>query len=127
MDEIEGFEKYLSTAEQNRLDTLASLDENLALFEKYLPYALALDVAQAWSEKFSETLARAAHNPEQGYRPHWYQGSSWDAANPVDFAEGLGKTLSSTVTAAGISPGSSSGFSGGSSGGGGGGGGGGGW
>ncbi|MEK9941997.1 MAG: hypothetical protein VW771_05915, partial [Gammaproteobacteria bacterium] len=41
MDEIEGFKKYLATAEKNRLNTLGSVDEQLLLFEKYLPYALA--------------------------------------------------------------------------------------
>ena len=127
MDEIEGFKKYLSTAETNRLNTLASAEENLALFEKFLPYALALDVDQEWSEYFSATLEHAARDPDNGYRPGWYHGRAWDARHPVGFADRLGKALSTTVAAAATAPGSSSGFSGGSSGGGGGGGGGGGW
>ena len=127
MDEIEGFKKYLSTAETNRLNTLASAEENLALFEKFLPYALAMDVDQEWSKHFSATLEQAALDPDNGYRPGWYHGRAWDARNPVGFADRLGKTLSTTVAAAATAPGSSSGFSGGSSGGGGGGGGGGGW
>ncbi|MBT7181146.1 MAG: DUF2207 domain-containing protein [Acidiferrobacteraceae bacterium] len=127
MDEIEGFKKYLSTAETNRLNTLASAEENLALFEKFLPYALALDVDQEWSEHFSATLEHAARDPDNGYRPGWYHGRAWDARHPVGFADRLGKALSTTVAAAATAPGSSSGFSGGSSGGGGGGGGGGGW
>ncbi len=127
MDEIEGFKKYLSTAETNRLNTLASAEENLALFERFLPYALALDVDQEWSEHFSATLEHAARDPDNGYRPGWYHGRAWDARHPVGFADRLGKALSTTVAAAATAPGSSSGFSGGSSGGGGGGGGGGGW
>ena len=127
MDEIEGFKKYLSTAETTRLNTLASAEENLALFEKFLPYALALDVDQEWSEHFSATIKQAARDPDNGYRPGWYDGGAWDARHPTDFANRLGKTLSTTVVAAATAPGSSSGFSGGSSGGGGGGGGGGGW
>jgi len=33
--------------------------ETPELFERYLPYALALDVEQAWAERFSDVLARA--------------------------------------------------------------------
>ena len=66
MDEIQGFKKYLSTAETNRLNTLASAEENLALFEKFLPYALALDVDQEWSEHFSAILEQAARDPDNG-------------------------------------------------------------
>jgi hypothetical protein len=127
MDEIEGFKKYLATAERNRLQTLDSIDQQLLLFEKYLPYALALDVAQEWSENFSETLEQAAQEPGSHYRPRWYTGRSWKPSRPARFGDTLGRTLSSTVASASTAPGSSSGFSGGSSGGGGGGGGGGGW
>ncbi|MEK9785284.1 MAG: DUF2207 domain-containing protein, partial [Gammaproteobacteria bacterium] len=77
MDEIEGFKKYLATAEKNRLNTLGSVDEQLLLFEKYLPYALALDVDQAWSEKFSTALNEAAQDPDRHYQPRWYHGRSW--------------------------------------------------
>ncbi|RZO22496.1 MAG: DUF2207 domain-containing protein [Candidatus Thioglobus sp.] len=127
IDEIEGFKKYLVTAEKNRLNTIGSVDEQLLLFEKYLPYALALDVDQEWSEKFSDVLDKAVASSEQNYRPSWYHGRSWNTRNPVGFAKSLSRSLSSTVVSAGTAPGSSSGFSGGSSGGGGGGGGGGGW
>ena len=123
IDEIEGFKKYLVTAEKNRLNTIGSVDEQLLLFEKYLPYALALDVDQEWSEKFSDVLDKAVASSEQNYRPSWYHGRSWNTRNPVGFAKSLSRSLSSTVVSAGTAPGSSSGFSGGSSGGGGGGGG----
>ncbi|MBT6071044.1 MAG: DUF2207 domain-containing protein, partial [Proteobacteria bacterium] len=102
-------------------------DQQLLLFEKYLPYALALDVDQEWSEKFSGILDQAAASSERHYRPSWYHGRSWNTRNPVGFAKSLSSSLSSTLVSSGAAPGSSSGFSGGSSGGGGGGGGGGGW
>ena len=127
IDEIEGFKKYLVTAEKNRLNTLGSIDQQLLLFEKYLPYALALDVDQAWSEKFSDALDEATMRSDDHYRPSWYHGRSWNTRDPVGFAKSLNRSLSSTIVSAGTAPGSSSGFSGGSSGGGGGGGGGGGW
>ena len=95
MDEIEGFKKFLSTTEKNRLKTLESIDRQLLLYEKYLPYALALDVGQEWSEKFSDALAQAAHDPNEHYQPSWYHGRSWNTRNPVGFANNLGSTLSS--------------------------------
>ncbi len=127
IDEIEGFKKYLVTAEKNRLNTLGSIDQQLLLFEKYLPYALALDVDQEWSEKFSDALDEATTRSDYHYQPSWYHGRSWNTRDPVGFAKSLNRSLSSTIVSAGTAPGSSSGFSGGSSGGGGGGGGGGGW
>ena len=127
MDEIEGFRKYLGTAEADRLNMLTPPEQTPELYEKYLPYALALDVEQEWSENFSEVLARAAQSGDSAYQPRWYHGNSWDAHEPANFGNSLGSSLSSTVASAASPPGSSSGFSGGSSGGGGGGGGGGGW
>ncbi|MBN2720450.1 MAG: DUF2207 domain-containing protein [Proteobacteria bacterium] len=125
MDRIEGFRMYLSTAEEHRLEKLHPPDKTPELFEKYLPYALALEVDQQWSEKFAQILERAA---QAGYSPSWYAGSSWDSTRPGMFASALGSSLSSAVSSSSTPPGSSSGFGGGgSSGGGGGGGGGGGW
>ena len=126
MDRIEGFKMYLSTAEEHRLEKLHPPEKTPELFEKYLPYALALEVDQEWSEKFAGVLQRAA--TDQGYSPGWYHGRHWDSMHTGSFASGLGSSLSSAISSSSTAPGSSSGFGGGgSSGGGGGGGGGGGW
>lgn len=53
MDEIEGFRTYLAAAEGDRLDRMTSPERTPALFEAYLPYALALGVENRWSAKFS--------------------------------------------------------------------------
>ncbi len=131
MDGIEGFRMYLATAERNRLNLLNPPERTPELFEKYLPYALALDVEQQWSEQFSDMLARAART-DAGYTPRWYEGTAWRDTTPSHFTSGFGKSLASAaataVASSSSSPGSSSGGGGGgSSGGGGGGGGGGGW
>ncbi len=57
MDQIEGFADYLSAAEKDRMNFLNPPERTPELFEKYLPYALALGVEQAWSEQFSSVLA----------------------------------------------------------------------
>jgi uncharacterized membrane protein YgcG len=127
MDEIEGFKMYLSVAEKERLELLNPPEKTPALFEKYLPYALALNVENEWSNQFTEILAQAAA-AGQAYAPSWYQGNSWSTQNFSNFADNLGSSLSSTISAAATPPSSSSGSGGGgSSGGGGGGGGGSGW
>ena len=126
LDELEGFRMYLSVAEKDRMNLLNPPERTPELFERFLPYALALDVEQHWSEQFADVLARAAQEPG-GYVPLWYAGGAFDPSRPDRFASSLGSHLSSSVAAASTPPGSSSGFSGGSSGGGGGGGGGGGW
>jgi hypothetical protein len=126
MDEIEGFKLYLSVAEQERLSILNPPDRTPELFEKYLPYALALDVENEWSEQFADVLAAAAAGG--GYQPAWYSGTSWSRMGASTLASNLGSSFAGAISSASSPPGSSSGSGGGgSSGGGGGGGGGGGW
>lgn len=126
MDEIGGFKLYLSVAEKERLNILNPPEKTPELFEKYLPYALALDVENEWSEQFAEVLAAASK--DGGYRPTWYTGNTWRSWNMAGFASSLGTSLPGAISSSSTAPGSSSGSGGGgSSGGGGGGGGGGGW
>jgi len=126
MDEIEGFKLYLSTAEEERLKLMHPPDKTPELFERFLPYAMALDVENRWSQKFEEVLA-ASSMEEGGYRPVWYSGSYLDSRGLTGMTSGIGSSLSSAIISSSVAPGSSSGFGGGGSGGGGGGGGGGGW
>jgi uncharacterized membrane protein YgcG len=127
LDHIAGFKQYLSITETERLDRMTPPKDTPEIFEKYLPYAIALAVENRWAKRFAGVLAAAsAEGGRQGFM--WYSGSGnpWD--NPTGFAESVGSSLSSTISSASTAPGSSSGSGGGgSSGGGGGGGGGGGW
>jgi len=124
MDQLEGLKLYLSVAEKERLNLLNPPKKTPELFEKFLPWALALDVEQLWSEQFSDVLARAAE--KEGYSPVWY--SSHQPFSSGAMVSSLGSSLASTISSSSVAPGSSSGSGGGgSSGGGGGGGGVGGW
>jgi uncharacterized membrane protein len=126
MDQIEGFKMYLEVAEEDRLNILHSPNKTPELFEKYLPYAMALNVENAWSEKFSDVLAKASQGT--GYSPIWYNGRNWSSLGTAGLASSLSSSFSSAISSSSSAPGSSSGSGGGgSSGGGGGGGGGGGW
>jgi uncharacterized membrane protein YgcG len=126
LNHIRGFKMYLEVAEGEDLKRITRPPPKMtpALYEAYLPAALALDVEQKWATRFARELEL---EPAQ-YQPAWYSGSSWDAANIAGFSTQLGSALSSAISSSSVAPGSSSGGGGGgSSGGGGGGGGGGGW
>jgi uncharacterized membrane protein len=128
LDRVEGFRTFLSATEGDRLVRMYPVERTPELFEKFLPYALALDVEQPWSEQFSEILQKSSQEGREGYSPRWYSGSAWDSGRINSFGSAIGSTLAGAISASSTAPGSSSGGGGGgSSGGGGGGGGGGGW
>jgi uncharacterized membrane protein YgcG len=130
MDEIEGFKQYLGVAEEDRLNYLHPPEKTPELFERYLPYAVALNVENRWADRFAGVLAAAA--AAGAATAAWYIGNRESQTDWGNFASRVGDSLSSTVASASTAPGSSGGGSsgsggGGSSGGGGGGGGGSGW
>lgn len=136
-DAIEGFRMYLGTAEGEYLQAMHPPEKTPELFERLLPYAVALDVENQWGEKFHDVLAQAATEPvtqggavQASYSPRWYSGSSYQQLAAGAFASSLASSMGAAIASSATAPGSRSGSSGGgggSSGGGGGGGGGGGW
>jgi predicted membrane protein DUF2207 len=131
MDRVEGFRMFLKAVDADRMQTMAPPpNKTPELFEKFLPYALALGVEQAWADQFSSVLAQAAAagGSSRGYSPSWYSGVGVAAFSAGAFTSSFSSSFSSAVSSSSSAPGSSSGGGGGgSSGGGGGGGGGGGW
>jgi uncharacterized membrane protein len=126
MDRLDGFRLFLSLAEKDELAFRHPPEKTPELFERYLPYAMALDVEQAWAQRFEGVLARAQADGSY-QRPGWYHGDSWRHGRLGGFTSAMGGALAGAVASSSSAPGSSSGMGGGSSGGGGGGGGGGGW
>lgn len=57
-----GFEQFLGRVEKDRIERLEKTPE---LFEKYLPYAMALHVEKGWVQKFSGIAMQP---------PAWFQG-----------------------------------------------------
>jgi uncharacterized membrane protein YgcG len=130
MDQVEGFKLFLASVDGDRLNRAALPQQTTEVFEKFLPYALALDVEQAWANKFSGILAAAGTAPAgsgAGYTPSFYSGSSWNTFSGAGFVSSFGSSLTSAISSASSAPGSGGGGGSGGSGGGGGGGGGGGW
>lgn len=128
LDRIEGFKMFLKARSEDRHQFPLIPMMTPDLYEKYLPYALALGVEEPWSEQFSSVLDAAAQYGTE-YRHPWYSGPNWRTIGAAAFATSLGSAFSSAIASSSAPPGSRSGgrSSGGSSGGGGGGGGGGGW
>ena len=132
MDRVDGFKAFLTAVDADRLQTMIPPDKTPQLFERFLPFALALGVEHAWSEQFAQILARAATVDSSGrgtgYSPSWYSGGGFTSFSASEFTSGFSSSFSSAISSSSTAPGSSSGSGGGgSSGGGGGGGGGGGW
>jgi uncharacterized membrane protein len=126
MDEIEGFRLFLSVTEKDRLNFHNPPGKTPELFEKFLPYALALGVEHKWAAQFAEMFAGLSARGT-GYSPTWYAGNNFNALNMSSTIASFSNSFSGAISSSSMAPGSSSGLSGGSSGGGGGGGGGGGW
>ena len=118
LEKVLGFQEFLSRVEADRLDRMVKTP---AMFERFLPYAMALGVEDNWARAF-EGIYREP--------PQWYTGPAGvHAFRPSTFTSNLGAMSAQAATAMSSAPRSSggSGFSGGSSGGGFGGGGGGGF
>jgi len=121
--DILGFQEFLNRAEKDRLERMKDMN----LFSKFLPYAVALDVADNWAKAFEGIY----QDP-----PDWYVSpGGFRTFNPYVFTHSIHSVtsdLTSAMTSAprgsGIGGGGGGGFGGGgSSGGGFGGGGGGSW
>ncbi len=62
--EIKGLALYIGTAETPRFNLANPPEENLQLYHRLLPYAVALGLENAWGQRFSEQLAAAGDEPQ---------------------------------------------------------------
>ncbi len=132
LDKVDGFKEFLGATED--ADRRYPVDHSPQTYEKYLPYAMALDLEKQWTGRFASMFAAAAAAGAGagGYSPSFAHFNNAAAFSGLGALGSFSSSFSSAISSASTSPGSSSGFSGGgggggSSGGGGGGGGGGGW
>lgn len=129
LDQIDGFREFIGATED--VERKYPLERSPATFEKFLPYAMAMDLEEVWTAKFASVLAAAAAagaGTAAAYSPVWMNLAGSNFSSLSSLGSDLGGSLSSAISSSSTAPGSSSGGGGGgSSGGGGGGGGGGGW
>ena len=116
-EEVLGFEEFLERVESDRFKRMISGPE---MFERFLPYAMALGVEKQWAAAFADILREP---------PNWYHGPGHATFRPSMFVSdlsGMSNATASAMTTAPRSTGGSGmsgggGFSGGGFGGGGGG------
>lgn len=119
LEGVLGFEDFLAHVESDRFNRMIKTPE---MFEKFLPFAMALGVEKNWSKAFQGIYTQP---------PSWYQGAYGPQFYPIYFVNSLnsmstqaGSVLASAPRSSGGSGfgGGGGGFSGGGFGGGGGGG-----
>jgi len=60
LDEIAGFRLFLEKVEKDRLDKLNSAGETPELIDEQLPFAIALEVREAWGDHLAQTFFSTA-------------------------------------------------------------------
>ncbi len=55
-DQIDGFRQFLSKVEQDRLDRIGTLADAPGDLARHLPYAIALEVKEAWGDHLTQTF-----------------------------------------------------------------------
>ena len=73
----EGFRRWLRSKEGK------AESEDPSSFEKYLPYAVALDATSRWGRRFSPVKGKGSLSPR------WYNGSRWHTINAETLAAAL--------------------------------------
>jgi uncharacterized membrane protein len=119
---ILGLKEYLQVAEKDRIKFHNAPEKKPEVFEKLLPYAMVLGVADIWAKEFKEIYTMP---------PTWYSGNSRTTFSTITLSQSMNNfsyfATSSLMSSPNTSDSSSGSSGSGSSGGGGGGGGGGSW
>jgi len=104
--DLKGFEEFILRANGKEMDWMSKKHPDMALFEAYLPHAVAFGATKVWVEAFQSVLQQP---------PSWYVGA-WDSGFGFhSFGTDLERTVGSLGSAASTPP-RSSGASGGGSG-----------
>src|SRR5690606_26146247 len=107
LEHVLGFEEFLRRVERDRLERTVL---SPAMFEAYLPHAMALGLEKRWARAFEDIYTAP---------PRWYQGNKLDGFRAIDFVDSLGRMSTRTAAAMTSAPrsagriGGGSGFSGG--------------
>jgi uncharacterized membrane protein len=97
---IKGFEEFLERAEKDHIERLQGHPE---LFDKYLPFAMALGVERRWTHAFENIYLQP---------PDWYHGTYASGFRPLLLLNGLNAFNHQAFSTLASSPRSSSGSSG---------------
>ncbi|HKU14721.1 MAG TPA: DUF2207 domain-containing protein, partial [Steroidobacteraceae bacterium] len=106
MDEVEGLKLYLSVAERDELARMTTQNAAPPLddkrYEMLLPYAVALEVEDAWTKKFT-AAAGVAGAAEATRRIGWYHGGN--VSDLGSLSRAVGSSLTSQIASSATPPG----------------------
>lgn len=75
-------------------------------FERFLPYAIALNVEQDWAKQFEHAQHDRSKGPTAGsYAPSWFHSAHHSWPTPVSFVSGFIPLFSAGLARAALSPG----------------------
>jgi hypothetical protein len=77
LEKVLGFEDFLAHVESDRFERVIKTPE---MFEKFLPYAMALHVESKWVQAFAKIVTTP---------PNWYQGGYPGAYNAIFLVNSL--------------------------------------
>lgn len=70
LDSLDAYRAYLSAKADSRLAGVQNVESKMRLlYDKHLPFAVALDLQTDWTEKFT-----AAQEGKSAFKPAWYKG-----------------------------------------------------
>jgi uncharacterized membrane protein YgcG len=91
LEHLEGFKRYLTVAEKDRLAFHSAPERSPELFDRYLPYAVMFGVEAQWAEQFQDIY---------GAEPSWYRGGAGHPFAATAFASDLSSFTQTVSTAA---------------------------
>ena len=71
LDEIEGFAMYIGTAESGRLNAMNPPEQTLKHYQEVLPYAVALELEDAWGARFASVLDSQTASEQAAGHTFW--------------------------------------------------------
>jgi hypothetical protein len=86
LDQVEGFRLFLKEVEQLPMNQSEAPHEHAGVYEKFLPYAVALEVEQAWCNRFL-AMASSFNQPDSIPNTQSLYLGMWDG-KPVDIVFG---------------------------------------
>lgn len=93
LDEIEGFRLWLKETGRPFHHMRPESENTARLFDKFLPYAAALDVEREWNDRFAGVLDAS----DETYAPDWYFGRRSYSSYASGFSRGFVNALESAL------------------------------
>lgn len=114
LDQILGFRAFLAVTEKERLSVMHPPLMTVELYERFLPYAIALDAEAAWSKRLADALVEAENIDAAAlYEPQWLEGGDWDSQlfldAHLDFCDSFTQAMDVAISSSSSFPGSTSG------------------